>query len=75
MKWTPENTTDAGLDARVFVDGEEVFNVVEADDRKGYAIVLDLNKNGTIRTKNGYVMYKRLLGEVAVTTSPRVVTP
>lgn len=68
MKYTIENTVNAGKLVRVFLDGEELSKVVECDTEKGYAIVLKCDEQGRIEVDReaGVVLHERLEGTVTV---------
>ena len=65
-KYTPENTSVIGRNARVFLDGTEVEDAVEADTDEGYVVRYVRDENGK-RVHDGIeVQRERVRGKVAV---------
>ena len=61
---TRENTFDAGLRVRVFLDGVEQWHVFEAHTSEGWLIRAKLNENGRIYADGENVATELLKGVV-----------
>lgn len=69
-KYTVHNTVECGLRADVWLDGEPVQNVIEADTDEGYVLRLQKNKAGQffLSPDGETVETERLTGRVEVKT-------
>lgn len=64
MLYTPQNTM--GKDVRVFLNGEEVKHVAEADDEAGFVVLFPKDAEGRFIVRGEELVRERLEGDVRV---------
>lgn len=67
MKYTPANTVEIGIRADVWVNGEPVDQVLEADTTEGYVIRAKI-KDGKVCHDGENILQERIEGVVTVKT-------
>ena len=68
MRYTLKNTTEIGILADVWLDGDPVMDAVEADTDEGFVVRAKRDAAGNIVLSGEYIEYERVEGDVRVET-------